>query len=256
MRARWPRLDRYWTAWRRTSRWPAGGSCTPVSWPTTKRILYQELADDRGEGEALFWVGIYHQVVARDGDHCGPLFARAYQLSAGAGDRLMMSYSARHLGFGHLAAGEWDQAHGRLAESVRLRRAVGHQAGVAAGLLALAELAVRSGRPDEAADLLADAAATAEAAGAAGTLRWVDEARAELAGRPTLVGHPGVRRERAARLGWGDGRAALSIAPHPRRRRSEDLLSGKSWACERWTGFRIKGRRQRPPRYPADHEDR
>jgi tetratricopeptide (TPR) repeat protein len=143
--------------------------------------LYQELGDDRGEGEALFWVGIYHQVVARDGDRCGPLFTRAYQLSAAAGDRLMMSYSARHLGFCHLAADEWDQAHERLTESVRLRRAVGHQPGVAAGLLALAELAVRSGRSDEATDLLAEAAATAKAAGAAGTLRWVDEARAELA---------------------------------------------------------------------------
>jgi hypothetical protein len=143
--------------------------------------LYQELGDDRGEGEALFWVGTYHQVVARDGDRCGPIFTRAYQLSAAAGDRLMMSYSARHLGFGHLAAGEWDQAHERLTESVRLRRAVGHQPGVAAGLLALAELAARTGRPDEAADLLAQAAATAEAAGAAGTLRWIDEARAELA---------------------------------------------------------------------------
>jgi hypothetical protein len=68
----------------------------------------------------------------------------------------MMSYSARHLGFGHLAAGEWDQAHERLTESLRLRRAVGHQPGVAAGLLALAELAVR-------------------------TLRWIGETRAELA---------------------------------------------------------------------------
>ena len=77
----------------------------------------------------------------------------------------------------------YESAHERLTESVRLRRAVGHQPGVAAGLLALAELAVRSGRPDEAADLLAEAAATAEAAGAAGTLRWVDEARAELAGQ-------------------------------------------------------------------------
>jgi hypothetical protein len=145
--------------------------------------LYRELGDDRGEGEALCWVGIYHQVVARDEDRCGALFTRAYHLSAAAGDPLMMSYSARHLGFGHLAAGEWDQAHERLTESVRLRRAVGHQPAVAAGLLGLAELAVRSGRPDEAADLLAQAAATAEAAGAAGTLRWIDEARAELARR-------------------------------------------------------------------------
>jgi hypothetical protein len=47
----------------------------------------------------------------------------------------------------------------------------------------LAELAVMSGRQDEAADLLAEAATTAEAAGAAGTLRWIDQARAGLAGR-------------------------------------------------------------------------
>jgi hypothetical protein len=146
--------------------------------------LYRQLADDRGEGEALFWAGLYHQVVAGDEDRCRPLLTRSYQLSDGAGDRLMMSYSARHLGFGHLAAGEWDRAHDRFTESVRLRRAVGHQPGVAAGLLALAELAVLSGRPDEAADLLAEAAATAEAAGAAGTLRWIAQARADLAGRP------------------------------------------------------------------------
>jgi tetratricopeptide (TPR) repeat protein len=142
--------------------------------------LYQKLGDPRGEGEALFWVGTYHQVLARDDVRCGPIFTRAYQLSAAARDQLMMSYSARHLGFAHQAAGEWDQAHERLTESLDLRRAVDHQPGVAAALLALAELAVHTGRSDEAADLLAQAASTAEAAGATGTLRWIDDARAEL----------------------------------------------------------------------------
>jgi hypothetical protein len=79
------------------------------------------------------------------------LFERAARLyhalgDAQVGDKLTMSYAIRHLGFAHMAAGAGDAARQRLEESVRLRREIGFQPGVAAGLVALAHLAAGEGR--------------------------------------------------------------------------------------------------------------
>jgi hypothetical protein len=40
--------------------------------------LYADLGDERGEAEALFWVGIVHQVVRGDGATALPFFERSY----------------------------------------------------------------------------------------------------------------------------------------------------------------------------------
>jgi tetratricopeptide (TPR) repeat protein len=142
--------------------------------------LYQRLGDVRGESEAAFWVGCFHQVLRGDSDLALPFFERSYQLASQVEDKLTLSYAARHLGFVYAEAGTLDAAHQKLDESVRLRREIGFEPGVAAGLLALAELADRDGRPDDARALLDEADAIAVTSGADGIRRWIAEARAEL----------------------------------------------------------------------------
>ncbi|MFB9233956.1 tetratricopeptide repeat protein [Plantactinospora siamensis] len=143
--------------------------------------LYRRLGDTRGEAEALFWVGTYHQVIRGDGTTAVPSLQRSYDLAREAGDDITRSYAVRHLGFAAMEAGDRDLARQRLTESLELRRAAGFRAGVAAALLALAELAAESGDREGAGTLLAEATAEAEACGASGILRWIEAARQELA---------------------------------------------------------------------------
>jgi hypothetical protein len=140
--------------------------------------LYRERGNRRGEAEALFWVGCYRQVVRGDSDGALPALERSYELARSEQDKLTMSYAVRHLGFADLAAGRLDAARSRLAESVRLRREIDFRPGVAAGLVALAHVAIETGDRDAALDLLAEAESVARGCGAHGVLRWVDQARA------------------------------------------------------------------------------
>jgi tetratricopeptide (TPR) repeat protein len=142
--------------------------------------LYHQLGDIRGEGESLFWVGTFHQVVRGDDDAAGPPLERAWHLAQAAGDKLTLSSVIRHLGFAEMAAGRLDGARDLLEESVRLRREIGFTPGVAAGVLALAELAARAGDHDRALALLDEATAIAAEAGAHAILRWAGQARQEL----------------------------------------------------------------------------
>jgi tetratricopeptide (TPR) repeat protein len=142
--------------------------------------LYRDLGDIRGEGEALFWIGTFHQVVRDDSESALPALRRSYELAAAAGDNLTLSYAARHLGFAEAAAGRMDAARERLEESVRLRRELGFMPGVAAGVLALAELTAREGKREEALSLADQAGSIAEASDAQGILRWVERFREEL----------------------------------------------------------------------------
>ncbi|MDQ2811862.1 MAG: tetratricopeptide repeat protein [Actinomycetota bacterium] len=142
--------------------------------------MFRQLGDAQGEGEALFWLGTYHQVVRGDNETALPSLERARELASGAGDRLTLSYVVRHLGFARMAAGDEGAARPLFEESVRLRREIGFLPGVAAGLLALAELDIQAGHRDHARRLLDEAAAVAASAGAQGTLRWIEEARKGL----------------------------------------------------------------------------
>ncbi len=142
--------------------------------------LYHQLGDTRGEGEALFWVGTFHQVVRGDEAAAGPPLERAWSLAQAAGDKLTLSYVVRHLGFAEMAAGRLDGARELLEESVRLRREIGFTPGVAAGVLALAELAAQAGDRDRALALVDEATAIAAETGARGILRWAEEARQAL----------------------------------------------------------------------------
>ncbi len=140
--------------------------------------LYGALGDERGEGEALFWIGTFHQVVGGDNDRALPFFQRSRQLAEQSEDTLTLSYAVRHLGFVELASGRLESARGLLEQSIRLREEIGFVPGVAAGKLALAELVARSGDRAAAVRLLDEAAALAESSGARGIASWVEQARA------------------------------------------------------------------------------
>ena len=142
--------------------------------------LYRGLGDEQGEGDALFWVGTFHQVVRSDHAAALPALRRSFELATRAGDELTLSYVVRHLAFADLDAGELDAARTRLEESVRLRRKLGFLPGVAAGVLALAYLEAEHGSVDEARAMLAEARSIAESCGAAGVVAWVDGAAAEI----------------------------------------------------------------------------
>ena len=142
--------------------------------------LYNRLGDVRGEGEAVFWVGAFHQVVRDDTDTAVPAFERALGLATRAGDRLTTSYALRHLGFAAHMAGRPDEARTHFEKSTRLRRDLGFLPGVAANLIGLAYLAAQQEQRAEAAALLKEATELAESTEAHGVLRWVAAARAEL----------------------------------------------------------------------------
>ena len=115
------------------ARFLVGRDEDPDELPLFRRAarLYRALGDARGEGEALFWVGCFHQVVRNDEKTAVPALERSLKLAARVGDKLTESYVLRHLGIAEHQAGRLDAVRERLEESVRLRREVGFLPGVA-----------------------------------------------------------------------------------------------------------------------------
>ena len=142
--------------------------------------LYELLGDERGEGEALFWIGCFRQVVQRNFKDAYPFLERARELAERAGDKKTMAEALRHLGIVAHYAGQLDMARARLEESLQLRQEIGLVLGVASNQVGLAYVTAQQGHHDVAMALLDEAAATARAGGAHVTLRQVDEARVNL----------------------------------------------------------------------------
>jgi tetratricopeptide (TPR) repeat protein len=142
--------------------------------------LYQALGDPRGEADALFWIGVYHQVVRHDDEAAVPVLRQSADLARRTGDPLTLSYALRHLGTAEHRAGRLAAARRWLEESVRLRREIGFRPGVAANLVGLAYIAVGEGRQADARALLDEADAIAEETGAHAIARQVAEARHQL----------------------------------------------------------------------------
>jgi ketosteroid isomerase-like protein len=165
------------------ARFLAGGQLDAATLAQFERAaeLYARAGDGRGEAEARFWAGTFHQVGRDDDQAARPLLERAAELAAAAGDRLTLSYAVRHLGFSEEAAGRLDAAREQLAESLRLRRELGFERGVSAALLALAGNARARGDQDTARALLAEAGESARRAGARGILRRIEAEQAEQA---------------------------------------------------------------------------
>jgi tetratricopeptide (TPR) repeat protein len=134
--------------------------------------------DPRARGEALFWIGIVHQLIRNDHDTALGYYEQALTLATQAGDKLTLSYVLRHLGFVAHMAGRLEEARERLERSTSIREELGFRAGVAANMVGLAYVAKAEGRDDDARAILAEAAEIAEASQAYGILRSINEARA------------------------------------------------------------------------------
>jgi tetratricopeptide (TPR) repeat protein len=141
--------------------------------------LFRAAGDRAGEAEALFWVGLVHQVVRGDSSAAEPYLSESYELAREHGDTKLQSYDARHLGFVEYEAGRLDEAERRFRESVELRERDGFAPGVAAGLLTLAQVAFERGRAAEGRELLTRARGLAEQCGADAFLQRIEAAAAE-----------------------------------------------------------------------------
>jgi hypothetical protein len=142
--------------------------------------LYGSVADEPGLAEALLWIGIAHQVVSGNLEAASEPLHHSYELARSADDLLTLSYAARHLGFMYAARGERRRAGESLYESLAIRRRLDFQPGIAAALLAVAELAAEDGDRQSATSLLDEAEHVARGCEAAGVLRWISVARAAL----------------------------------------------------------------------------
>ncbi|MER7247097.1 tetratricopeptide repeat protein [Kribbella sp. NPDC000426] len=142
--------------------------------------IFRAAGDRRGEAEALFWIGCFHQVVRDDNHAALPSLTAAADLSRATGEQLTLSYALRHLGIAAHVAGDYDQARVLLEESTDLRRALGFTAGVAANLVGLIYLALAQDRPGDAAKLATEAAELAASVGAVKIVEQIEAARARL----------------------------------------------------------------------------
>ena len=127
--------------------------------------LYRKLGDERGEGEALFWIGCLHQFIRRDNDTAVPLLERSLHLAEQTGDKRTQAEALRHLGIAAHAADRLDEARRRLEESSLLRHELGALPGVAANMVGLAYIAAAQDRRADATRILDEADALARAHG-------------------------------------------------------------------------------------------
>jgi tetratricopeptide (TPR) repeat protein len=164
---------------------PAAAEEDPGELPLFERAirLYRAVGDTRGEAEALFWVGCFHQVVRNDNATAVPVLEQSVKVAAEAGNKAAMAEALRHLGIAAHRTGRLELAQQHLEESTRLRREIGLLPGAAANMVGLAYIAAARGRSDDALALLAEAGAIAQASQAYRIVAQVDEARAELSGQ-------------------------------------------------------------------------
>jgi tetratricopeptide (TPR) repeat protein len=171
----------------RRDRDPAAAEEDPGELPLFERAirLYRAVGDTRGEAEALFWVGCFHQVVRNDNATAVPVLEQSVKVASQAGNKAAMAEALRHLGIAAHRTGRLELAQQHLEESTRLRREIGLLPGAAANMVGLAYIAAARGRSDDALALLAEAGAIAQASRAYRLVAQVDEARAELSGQHT-----------------------------------------------------------------------
>jgi tetratricopeptide (TPR) repeat protein len=142
--------------------------------------LYRGVGDQRGEGEAQFWIGCFHHVIRGDTLTAVRHFTTAAELARTTGDQLTLSYALRHLGIAAQSSGAYDEARALLEESTELRRTLGFTPGIAANLVGLIYLAIAQSRPDDAHKLADEAAELAASVGATKVTQDIEEARAQI----------------------------------------------------------------------------
>ncbi|WP_238152626.1 tetratricopeptide repeat protein [Kribbella speibonae] len=142
--------------------------------------LFREVGDERGEAEAQFWIGCFHQVVRDDNATAVPCLTAAADLARKTADDLTLSYALRHLGIAAQMSGDLPKARALLEESTTLRRTLGFTAGVAANLVGLIYLAIAENRPEDAQALANEAETLATTSGATAITNQITTARAHL----------------------------------------------------------------------------
>jgi tetratricopeptide (TPR) repeat protein len=142
--------------------------------------LFRGAGDERGEAEALFWIGCFHQVVRDDNPTAIPFLTQAADLSRKTGDQLTLSYALRHLGIAAHMADDYTKARDLLEESTALRRTLNFTAGVAANLVGLIYLAIAQNRPDDARALATEATTLATTSGATKITEQIEAARSRI----------------------------------------------------------------------------
>ena len=142
--------------------------------------LYRSVGDERGQAEAFFWIGCFHQVVRDDTEPALSALTTSRELATKTGADLTLSYALRHLGIAAHMAGDLDEARALLEESTAVRRTLGFTAGVAANLVGLVYIAKAEGRTQDAQALATEAAELAASAGAAKITEQIAEARSGL----------------------------------------------------------------------------
>ncbi|TCC08766.1 tetratricopeptide repeat protein [Kribbella soli] len=144
--------------------------------------LFRGVGDERGEAEAQFWIGCFHQVVRDDNPTAVPFLTNAADLSRKTGDQLTLSYALRHLGIAAHMAGDYVEARELLEESTALRRTLNFTPGVAANLVGLVYLAIAQDRPEDARRLADEAAELAASVGAVPIIDQIEGARSRISG--------------------------------------------------------------------------
>jgi tetratricopeptide (TPR) repeat protein len=142
--------------------------------------LFRGAGDERGEAEAQFWIGCFHQVVRDDNPTAVPFLTKAADLSRKTGDQLTLSYALRHLGIAAQISGDYANARDLLEESTALRRTLNFTAGVAANLVGLIYLAIAQNRPDDARTLATEATTLATTSGALKITEQIEAARSQI----------------------------------------------------------------------------
>lgn len=137
-------------------------------------LALRRTADDqRGIAESLFHVGLVYGVIRHDHVRALPYFEESYRLAQAIGDSVMASYSVRHIGFAHHAAGEGVAARAAMAESLQLREKAGFLPGIAMSLHTMAYAEAEYGDKKQAIPYLERAKGIFEALGVTKHAAWM-----------------------------------------------------------------------------------
>ncbi len=140
------------------------GDLSQADWMAEERLflaaltLQRQVDDPAGAAEALFGLGLVHQVLRGDWSTAMPFYREALTLAERYADEMVRSEVHRHIGFYHVfVAGEPEQGLRHLRMSQVLRERYGDPRRVATGTLALGEAELAAGNRSEAIRLLREA---------------------------------------------------------------------------------------------------
>ena len=210
------------------------------------------LGDERGEGEALFWIGCFRQVVQRNMKDAYPFLQRAKELAELAGERRRWPRPSGTWASWRITPGSCTWRGPGWRNLLQLRQEIGLRLGVAANQVGLAYVTAQQGDHATAMALLDEAAATARADGAHALTRQVNEARASLSGRadPDQAGASppaGARPRFSPRQLWPAQLGRLSSGPPSSGGSARDRPAPAAQIQPASRAIRMASIRLRPP---------